>query len=503
MLLEPGPLALDEFPELDLEPDPPVFEALELETSRQASTLVDELGGQITQLWAEAERDVGAELIGELENAGVELDVQLADPIEIPDPAIAAAGDEATGFILETYGEIPQEAWMDLWRPWSPPTDVPEFEATTEVPLPEPEPDRPAPRLAAVMLVNLSRDGAIDWEPGEEWEIRVYGQPFAPVTVTAWKDGIDLGTETAGFSDADGNFLLRGSMGAEHIGRWTEMWQIGLEVASPMLDFEVLDIVTVRVALTPEQEAAPTPPGVLGTTPGSTGAALPREPGETREAIFQPAGTITAFPDGKIEWAARDVLGVQIRVVRGATEMFTTAEAPIGLMVVGAFETGVSWIFELYDFTGGVRGRLLASRTLLYPGIVLAPWVVQSSTFKWSAPPDRMRIFFETFQFPAGLLVVKVDGGETIEVIRGRLLLLDFDPAWRNHTLLFTLYSLLGTDETYTGDWWNVAVDLVDGRAVARWAPEVTSNLLLTLTGPPAIGGQVHTQLLTRELRWA
>jgi len=123
-----------------------------------------------------------------------------------------------------------------------------------------------------VQLENASRPGQ-PLRAGDTFRARVTGaQPGAAVEVEAYQDGRSLGRTRYGQTDAQGNFILTGTIGREHVGHWREIWHIGS--AAVTIEFDV--------------QPAPSPTyNITDLTPGGGGSTTPgrTEPGGTSNLL--------------------------------------------------------------------------------------------------------------------------------------------------------------------------------------------------------------------------
>lgn len=82
-----------------------------------------------------------------------------------------------------------------------------------------------AARAVSVSLENTSRPG-VGLRVGDAWTLRVSGSPNSAVTGAARQDGRDMGSTGYGSTDSQGLLVIRGTMGAEHVGTWVEKWTV-------------------------------------------------------------------------------------------------------------------------------------------------------------------------------------------------------------------------------------------------------------------------------------
>jgi len=94
--------------------------------------------------------------------------------------------------------------------------------------------------MSSVSIQNLSRPGNTDFYSGERWAIVIVGATAAKaVSNTATANGVPLGTTTYGTTDANGYFLMIGTMGLEDTALWTEIWKVDGVQVLPTLQFRV------------------------------------------------------------------------------------------------------------------------------------------------------------------------------------------------------------------------------------------------------------------------
>ena len=124
-------------------------------------------------------------------------------------------------------------------------------------PTPVPPPATPPPVMpptamsaATVKLFNLTRPGDGSFIVGDQFRVEVTGAPSQPVTSTATQNG-SSSTGVMGQTDGAGKWSTEGTMGTTHIGTWSEVWQVGLKQATPILSF------TVAAASSPKPDSKP------------------------------------------------------------------------------------------------------------------------------------------------------------------------------------------------------------------------------------------------------
>jgi hypothetical protein len=185
---------------------------------------------------------LAAETRAAIEAAGYTVDCRI-DPFWTPSPA-GGAPEELCSIDGGPYEHSALALDATAWRivdslraEVGPPGAAP----ATYAPLPAtyaPPPVAAAPGARPqVTLTNLSRPGA-GFQVGDQFLVRVAGTPGRSVSVVARQNGGDWSTSTYGQTNTQGVFELRGQMGADHVGRWEELWKTnGAE--SALLTFDV------------------------------------------------------------------------------------------------------------------------------------------------------------------------------------------------------------------------------------------------------------------------
>jgi len=246
MQLEPGPVAAWPAVEFDLRVEPAEFEAAALAALLPLDAHLVEIERRELEL-AEAvslgQADELAEPVREATEAlAMELELAAGDDLG----EIAAAADDVDGLLLEAFEAAPDEAWYDLpeffapWRdeggfvPEPPPGEIP---LVPGEPLPPYTP--PQAPVPTAKITNLTRYGAVDFWPGDEWLVEITGPPLQMVSIMVWQDGVPQGPLTLGVTDTLGRWSLRGSMSEYERGVWVEEWRVGGLVCSPVLTFVV------------------------------------------------------------------------------------------------------------------------------------------------------------------------------------------------------------------------------------------------------------------------
>ena len=152
-------------------------------------------------------------------------------------------------------------------NPMAPPANFTVY--TAPAPAQQPPAAPTAQPTATVKLSNLTRPGSSGFYVGEQFLLEVHGPASQPVADTAVHDGASS-TTIHGQTDGAGNWSIRGTMTADHLGQWQETWKVGTIQATPVLSF------TVSAAPAPATPPAPTPPAETRTIIGGPdGQAVP------------------------------------------------------------------------------------------------------------------------------------------------------------------------------------------------------------------------------------
>ncbi len=109
-----------------------------------------------------------------------------------------------------------------------------------------------------VQLTNTSRPGQT-FQVGDGFTLSVVGAANSPVTGSGTQNGVSKGTTPYGNTDGSGRFSISGTMTADTIGSWTEVWTVG-GVPAQQLSFSV----------SAKPSATPAPTGGGSTQTSST-----------------------------------------------------------------------------------------------------------------------------------------------------------------------------------------------------------------------------------------
>lgn len=95
-------------------------------------------------------------------------------------------------------------------------------------------------RGGSLSLQNLSTGNAATLKVGDNWRISISGAtPNAPVSVNGGKNG-SMASTPMGSTDANGNFVLTGTITPDEVGLWAEQWYVGQQ-NSGLITFTVPD----------------------------------------------------------------------------------------------------------------------------------------------------------------------------------------------------------------------------------------------------------------------
>lgn len=152
----------------------------------------------------------------------------------------------------------------------------------------------PPPVYAPQVSFVASRAGTL--YPGDTWQIHITG---AAPNVTVQVDGTHAGQtnrNTMGTTDAQGNFLLSGTITADSVGSWQETWYAGGQTAGTF-GF----VVAAPATQTPPTGGGSSIPGG-GSTPPPTGGGTSTVPGAGTSSTGGSAAppTQTTTSDGTI-----------------------------------------------------------------------------------------------------------------------------------------------------------------------------------------------------------
>jgi hypothetical protein len=244
MLLEPGPVAGLEIPDLGLGPaEPPL--AWELELATGGLTQMDaELSMQLAGLGRVLEAGAGEDLDGDLSRAGAELEtLSFLVRTDLPGQ-LAQDADRADQLLAEAGNLTPPEAVTPDRAPYQGGPEIPEPAPYEPPPEYQPPPYQPyVPPPAAPVLPPSARlenlTGPVDtiFYPGHSFRLVITGPAYQTVSVQTWLNGVRLADVNYGQTGADGRWELTGFFTEEHRGAWVEVWYVGLTRIAPDLFF--------------------------------------------------------------------------------------------------------------------------------------------------------------------------------------------------------------------------------------------------------------------------
>ena len=244
MLLEPGPVAVLEMPELGLGPaEPPLAWEAELATE-PLGQMDAELSMQLAGLGLALEAGAGEDLDGDLSRAGAELET-LSFLVRTDLPGrLAQDADRADQMLAEAGNLTPPEAVAPDRAPYQGGPEIPEPPPYEPPPEYQPPPYQPyvPPPVAPVLtpsaaLKNLT--GPVDtiFYPGHTFRLKITGPAYQTVSVQTWVNGVRWADVNYGQTDWDGTWQLTGFFGEEHRGAWVEVWYVGLTRIDPPVMF--------------------------------------------------------------------------------------------------------------------------------------------------------------------------------------------------------------------------------------------------------------------------
>ncbi len=187
--------------------------------------------------------------------------------------------------------------------PYTPPPPPP---TTTQPTNPTPPPATPTTYASAVVLTNTTRPTSPRaFQVGDRFEVDVTGQPGAQVSVAATHNG-STSSSPYGTIGSNGHRVIQGTMAAEHIGTWSEVWKVGDTAATPVLAFTV-----AAAPATPPTQTPPTQTPPTSTPPAQEDTEiLPASGGDVFTRIGQQLTSLPATIAGKagvpewVIWAA-------------------------------------------------------------------------------------------------------------------------------------------------------------------------------------------------------
>lgn len=172
----------------------------------------------------------------DLDGAAAEIVRQAFIPILDDEPGLVAALANAGGLLDTATAAAPAEAWTDPPTAFVPPIGAPVL-TTPTIPSSAFSPGgaggtgTPAPGSGttgrSLVLTNLTVYGSPNFRVSDQWLIQARGNPGEAITVHAYVDGADIGSETIGTIQSGGTFETTGSFGTSDAGVWKEDWSIG------------------------------------------------------------------------------------------------------------------------------------------------------------------------------------------------------------------------------------------------------------------------------------
>lgn len=147
--------------------------------------------------------------------------------------------------------------------------------------------------VLGVSIENLSGGSASNFRIGDKWRITVSGPANAAVTNSAQQNGVSLGQQGHGTTDASGKLILTGTMDASTQGGWTEQWYVGGNAAGN-LSFTVAP--TSAVTNVNQQGANPTIASQqAGTTSNAQNGGQVSDPASDNTLLYLGIAAATAF----------------------------------------------------------------------------------------------------------------------------------------------------------------------------------------------------------------
>ncbi|HVV47083.1 MAG TPA: hypothetical protein VHC72_17850, partial [Bryobacteraceae bacterium] len=91
-----------------------------------------------------------------------------------------------------------------------------------------------------VVMRNLSRPAAGDYQVGDRFEVIVSAVPHQPISIRTRRNTLrtDWGPVVA-LTDVRGRWSTKGVFEKADFGPWYEVWTVGGKVANPVLSFDV------------------------------------------------------------------------------------------------------------------------------------------------------------------------------------------------------------------------------------------------------------------------
>ncbi|MGC9969433.1 MAG: hypothetical protein ABSE56_02465 [Bryobacteraceae bacterium] len=246
--MQQGPIKPLDPADYDLIVDPPEF-ADAVAADLAALDPEDQVHAEVSAALVELAATPVEELLGSgLDDAAAELDFQSGSTGELDLSAANSAADVADQQIIDTYSEIPGEAWLPLpdftenmpnENYWGPP-------APTSGPV-NPPPWQPSAPVYLVVLENLTtpkpdnpQTGQV-FHVGDQWRVTVQGPLNSTVSLYGSQNGAYFSNADMGGTGFSGYVLLQGSMTHAELGHWTEEWLVaGVPCEPGTLEFDVV-----------------------------------------------------------------------------------------------------------------------------------------------------------------------------------------------------------------------------------------------------------------------
>src|SRR5438270_4733872 len=234
MPLRPGPLTLQHPAALDLTPGQYTFTDLTDSSLAEVDAIGAQIDGSVSELMTEAAAPADPSPDFDFASGW-----QTVDNGTLTAIATIQAGMDACAFrmvvnITAAISYAPAEAWQPAPDPYVPPDNG--FNLGMQPDQTAGGPTRgwsssiytiPTPPGYTFAILNLTQYGGSQFTETDKRDIRASGPPLADVTVHAWKDAADLGTELLGQTDEYGYFEQTGEFQIGDAGAWIEDWFVG------------------------------------------------------------------------------------------------------------------------------------------------------------------------------------------------------------------------------------------------------------------------------------
>lgn len=208
---------------------------------------------------------------------------------------------------------------------------------------------------------NASRSGSV-LLPGDTWTVSIAGAAKnAAVVATGGVNGASA-VLVNGVTDANGNFIAAGQIGAGDVGTWAESWSVGGTVIGT-LAFSVIANPATAAAASSTSTASTTSTTTAATSDNSYQKMVAAMQAATDAAVSVSGGVVSATP-----YVFNAYLAAADPSVANATLNMTTAFPGVDLtkpMTAAAYWAGMGPYLAASGLSG--LGRLAAAARAMYP----------------------------------------------------------------------------------------------------------------------------------------